>query len=343
MSPQQDKRYAVFLSYNSEDRAAVEQLAIYLQDRVNLHPWLDKWELIPGESWVENLERGLAESATCAIFVGQSGKGPWQEQEVKLALRQQVKNPDFRVIPVLLPDAPQQPELPAFLSGNMWVDFRNGLHDDDALWRLECGICGEPPGRGRPKPQPEVILLKLQEIPEQARTKQPSEKMPRTPVIRLRSEPLVVLTDEAQKIFKVKKNWPAWLLGYKPFEYIQNEFEDWGETVIDHVTGLMWQKSGSMETLTYQKARAYIEQLNHKRFAGYTDWRLPTVAELISLIEPEKQANKLYINPIFDKRQRWCWSADTRSSAAAWDVDFENGSVGWGYLSNIYYVRGVRS
>jgi hypothetical protein len=312
MNQQQDKRYAVFLSYNSEDRAAVEQLAIYLQDRVNLHPWLDKWELIPGESWVENLERGLAESVTCAIFVGQSGKGPWQEQEVKLALRQQVKNPDFRVIPVLLLDAPQQPELPAFLSGNMWVDFRNGLHDDDALWRLECGIRGKPPGRGRPKPQPEVIppksqkmpeqaqtqqssgkasrvtakakpeqpktktgrqpktkpeIVKVepnqleqepiaetkpeeetpkkpQEVPEQARMKQPSERTTRSPVIRLRSNPLVVSEKEAEKIFGTKKSgW--WILGgWKPLKYIQNDFEDQDKTVVDHVTGLMWQKSG---------------------------------------------------------------------------------------------------
>ncbi|MCP4287759.1 MAG: TIR domain-containing protein, partial [Gammaproteobacteria bacterium] len=59
------------------------------------------------------------------------------------------------MIPVLLPDAPKQPELPTFLSGNTWVEFQEGLDVDDALWRLECGIRGESPGRGRPKPEKE--------------------------------------------------------------------------------------------------------------------------------------------------------------------------------------------
>ncbi len=148
--------YNVFLSFNSEDRDAVEKIAIYLNDKANLRPWFDQWELTPGEPWVRNLERGLTASATCAVFVGKSGEGPWQQREVETALRQQVNNSDFRVIPVLLPDAPKQPELPMFLAGNMWVDFRGkGLDDDDTLWRLECGILGRPPGRGRSS-QPET-------------------------------------------------------------------------------------------------------------------------------------------------------------------------------------------
>ncbi|MBI1928935.1 AAA-like domain-containing protein, partial [Candidatus Poribacteria bacterium] len=145
--------YDVFLSYNSEDRDAVKRIAVYLDDDAKLRPWLDLWSLIPGEPWVENLERGVATSSSCAVFVGKSGEGPWQRREVAAALNKQVQTRQFRVIPVLLPGAPQQPELPMFLAGNMWVDLRPGLDDNDALWRLECGIRGEPPGRGRPKPK----------------------------------------------------------------------------------------------------------------------------------------------------------------------------------------------
>jgi hypothetical protein len=161
-----EKRYDVFLSYNSEDRDAVEQIAVYLADCTGLKPWLDKWKLIPGEDWVENLERGLRSALTCAIFVGKSGEGPWQQKELTAALNQQVKNPGFRVIPVLLPNAPTVPKLPLFLAGNTWVEFRESM-DDDALWRLECGILGKAPERGRPsapedclqpqaKPQPQA-------------------------------------------------------------------------------------------------------------------------------------------------------------------------------------------
>jgi hypothetical protein len=145
-----DKPFDVFLSYNREDEEAVEKIAVYLEDCTGLKPWLDKWRLIPGEDWVENLERGLPSSSTCAVFVGKSGKGPWQKKELHAALDRQTKHTDFRVIPVLLPDAPAEPELPMFLAGNTWVDFR-GKPYDDALWRLECGIRGVPPGRGRPR------------------------------------------------------------------------------------------------------------------------------------------------------------------------------------------------
>jgi hypothetical protein len=144
--------YAVFLSYNGDDRNAVENIAVHLADQAKLRPWFDKWSLIPGEPWVRNLERGLAASLCCAVFVGKSGEGPWQKAEVEAALRQQMQNPDFRVIPVLLSESPKQPELPTFLSGNTWVDFRNSKDNDDTLWRLECGIRGMPPGRGRPCP-----------------------------------------------------------------------------------------------------------------------------------------------------------------------------------------------
>jgi len=154
--------------------------------------------------------------------------------------------------------------------------------------------------------------------------------------IPLRNEPLTVSNDEAQKVFGIDEK-------RRPLEYIENDFEDLGEIVTDQATGLMWQKSGSDTSLTYKEAQAYIEQLNRDRFAGYNDWRLPTIEELMSLLEPEKQSNGLYINPLFDAKQQWCWSADKRSPGPAWLVSFDDGYVYWGFLNYYYYVRAVRS
>jgi len=151
--PTKDNKYAVFLSYNGEDRELVQKIAVYLADEAKLDPWFDQWSLIPGEPWVQNLERGLEASSCCAVFIGKSGQGPWQQPEVETALRQQIRDKAFRVIPILLPSAPQKPKLPSFVSGNTWVDFRGGLDDDASLWRLECGIRGIPPGPGRPQPK----------------------------------------------------------------------------------------------------------------------------------------------------------------------------------------------
>lgn len=161
------------------------------------------------------------------------------------------------------------------------------------------------------------------------------------PVIRLRSEPLTVSKDEAKKVFGLNQS-------QRPLEYIHNEFEQRGEVIVDHATGLIWQQSGS-GWLTYGQAQKYVAELNRRKFAGYDDWRLPTIPELMSLLEPEKQANDLYINPIFDKKQSWCWSSDKRrqkgegSAQSAWSVHFTYGSVYWDGLYDIDYVRCVRS
>lgn len=136
---------------------------------------------------------------------------------------------------------------------------------------------------------------------------------------------------------------------YSPKRYVDNDFEDRGEVVVDHATGLMWQKSGSKEELTYADAQKYVENLNRKRFAGYDDWRLPTIPELMSLLEPKEQSNGLFINLIFDATQSWCWSADIRqikdedSSGAAWLVHFTYGYVYWSDVEGKNYVRCVCS
>jgi hypothetical protein len=148
----------VFLSYNREDREAVEKLAVYLEDNADLKPWFDRWTLVPGESRLRNPYRGLETSRCCAVFVGQSGEGPWEKQEICEALEIQSTRNNYRIIPVLLPEAVARPELPRFFLNTTWVDLRRGLDDDDALWRLECGIHGVAPGRGRPEKQQHEVV-----------------------------------------------------------------------------------------------------------------------------------------------------------------------------------------
>ena len=176
---------------------------------------------------------------------------------------------------------------------------------------------------------------------------QPPTPEPPTPQP-LRSEPRTVAPDEAQEVFGLTTREFDWgTSNWAPATYIENQYEDQGDVVVDHATGLMWQKSGSESWLTYSEAQDYIENLNRQKFAGYSDWRLPTIPELMSLLEPEEQSNDRYINPIFDSEQIWCWSADRRikgeiSAGAAWFVDFRSGYVDWNLLYT-HFVRGVRS
>jgi hypothetical protein len=140
-----EQDYDVFLSYNSADRAAVDEIARRLREaRVNC--FQDTRRLIPGEPWQEDLEDDLGRSRTCAVFFGPDGLGKWQTEEMRIAISRRVSDPEFRVIPVLLPGVVlPEGKLPALVSRTTKVDFRPGLDDENAFDRLLSGIRGVAP------------------------------------------------------------------------------------------------------------------------------------------------------------------------------------------------------
>ena len=112
--------------------------------------------------------------------------------------------------------------------------------------------------------------------------------------------------------------------------------------VIDNSTGLTWQQSGSQDSMIFEEARTYIQKLNKDKYAGFDGWRLPTLEEAMSLMVPQKQNNGLYIEPIFDKTQRWIWTSDKQSASDAWVVYFDYGYCIYHQLSSTTSVRAVR-
>ena len=111
--------------------------------------------------------------------------------------------------------------------------------------------------------------------------------------------------------------------------------------VFDNASGLMWQQSGANTTMNFEDAKEWVEQVN---FAGFNDWRLPTLEEAMSMVEPE-QKNGYYINPIFDNKQGLIWTADEMKSdpRTAWAVGFGKGDCGKNSFNVYIFVRAVRS
>jgi GTPase SAR1 family protein len=131
--------FDVFLCYNPTDKPIIKWIGELLKEQ-GILPWFDEWELQPGLPWQRILGEQIKNIKSAAVFVGQDGIGLWQQQELEALLRVFVKR-GSPVIPVLLHYAPKQPELPIFLEGMTWVDFR--VREPDPLQRLIWGITGQ--------------------------------------------------------------------------------------------------------------------------------------------------------------------------------------------------------
>jgi hypothetical protein len=116
------------------------------------------------------------------------------------------------------------------------------------------------------------------------------------------------------------------------------------EVVIDRTTGLMWQQSASSQQMVYNLAMEWINNLNKRGFAGFNDWRLPTLEEAMTLMERSPNSEGFYIDPIFNSKQRlWMWTADRKDADLAWYVNF---NYGYSQLNRTKfgnnYIRAVR-
>jgi hypothetical protein len=135
----------------------------------------------------------------------------------------------------------------------------------------------------------------------------------------------------------------AW--GFYGHSTIRHEYETKligdDKIVIDHASGLMWHPSGSCEYMKRKEVKKWIRGFNRNGYAGYYDWRVPTVEEAVSLLEANEKNSGLFIDTVFDKKQRWIWTGDSCSSGGMWRVYFDDGYVDWGDIS-LLFVRPVR-
>ena len=114
-------------------------------------------------------------------------------------------------------------------------------------------------------------------------------------------------------------------------------------TVTDNVTGLMWQQSDDNTTRGWEGAIAYCEALI---LGGHSDWRLPNVKELKSIVDYgalNPAANTAYF-PSTKTSYYWSSTSFNKYTSEAWNVNFIDGYVGNNTNGKTYpnYVRCVR-
>mgnify|MGYP003986488457 FL=1 len=182
------------------------------------------------------------------------------------------------------------------------------------------------------------------------------------PVIKAEEKPQVILRSSYRDLIALQVQYISNIFivnkhnyGFYGHSTINNSYEEKSvsgdSVIIDHATGLIWHQSGSDKDMDWPDAKQWVKDLNDKGYAGYSDWRLPTVEEAISLMEPNINASSLYIDPVFGAKQIGIWTGDENDSAGfmdgAWSVRFTGGYGGgnacWVYDNASNHVRPIRS
>lgn len=146
-------------------------------------------------------------------------------------------------------------------------------------------------------------------------------------IIHLPAEPGIINDDE---IAGILKKWNFFDAEVNSEGLFENEFVDGGDllTLIDQKTALMWQRGG-LDIASSRTILREIGELNRLGFAGFSDWRLPTMEEAMSLMEPEKNQKDVYLNPVFSKEQPFIFVAAKRKPGGYWFVDYKQGRAFW--------------
>ena len=119
------------------------------------------------------------------------------------------------------------------------------------------------------------------------------------------------------------------------------------DTIVDNLTGLMWEKSQSTESFTWADVFTRVSAVNTAELGGYNDWRVPNRKELMSLVHYgidnplgwlglQGFANLQHIKPY------WTSTTQTNSADNAWGINMGQGSMGVYAKTITHYVLLVR-
>ncbi len=137
--PQPSGHFDVLLFYNDEDDQEVQPIINQLRER-HIRLWLAQ-EVRGGDSWQQVLETQLAQINSVAVFIGRSGS-LWRREQIELFIWEFIEQ-GRPVIPVILPNVLQEPELPLYLRRRTRVDFRQ--QDPNPTEQLIRGITENSP------------------------------------------------------------------------------------------------------------------------------------------------------------------------------------------------------
>lgn len=143
----------IFISYSHQDKDFVDKLAANLVMH-KARVWVDRWELSVGDSIIDKIQEAIQESSAFIIVLSRSSmKSEWCKKELSSGLLRELEEKRVVVLPLLLEDC----ELPIFLRGKMYADFRHDF-DKGLKTTLEAIAKVTSDTQGRFDKQPEYFV-----------------------------------------------------------------------------------------------------------------------------------------------------------------------------------------
>jgi hypothetical protein len=150
-------------------------------------------------------------------------------------------------------------------------------------------------------------------------------------------QPAALLGTRLKPLDKVKPTWSQKLPAEKRFVLVLD-----GEAVLDRETGLVWEKSLDTTIREWNDAVSYCY---NKVVGGRKGWRLPTIEELLSLVDTTQSFPTLPSgHPFVNMLNQTCWSSTEYAGnpGSAWYVSMAFGNADYWDKSLRYYVWAVR-
>ena len=121
-----------------------------------------------------------------------------------------------------------------------------------------------------------------------------------------------------------------------------------GDSVRDQLTGLIWSRNADPlgRSLPWKEALAAVDELNRAALDRATDWRMPNIRELESLVDLQADSPALPAGHPFTNVRDVYWSSTTSVYEAryAWALYSRDGMVGVGFKPDtgfhLWPVRG---
>jgi len=136
-------------------------------------------------------------------------------------------------------------------------------------------------------------------------------------------------------------------------------FDNGDGTVSDLTNKIMWLKNDTWielgRLINWHESQSYAKEMNEKKFAGYSNWRVPTASEAKFLFDGEEsnidvEGGEIHLNTIFPSGCGFStWTSETRGAKAAMGYDLRSAYEYWlakeneGFPSAVRLVRQLES